>query len=134
MKAFLKALAVSLMLAGPATADTKDEVTAVIQSQIEAFLAEDVATAFTFASPGIKRMFGSPDRFGLMVRQGYPMVWRPADVQYLELREESGAPVQRVLITDEAGATHLLEYYMVATGDGWQIGGVRILEAAGLGA
>lgn len=134
MRAFVLAAAAAFLLAVPGAADTKDDVTAVIQSQIDAFLADDVATAFTFAAPGIKQMFGSPDRFGLMVRQGYPMVWRPADVQYLELRQEGGAPVQRVLITDQAGATHLLEYYMVPAGDGWQIGGVRILQAAGVGA
>src|SRR6056297_4243820 len=105
-----------------------------IQGQIEAFLADDFATAFTFASPNIKQMFGGPDRFGLMVREGYPMVWRPAEVQYLELRTEGGFPAQRVLITDENGASHLLEYRMIPAGDDWQIGGVRILQAAGVGA
>lgn len=134
MKTFLKAVAVAAMLAGPAAAQDKDAITGVIQSQIEAFLKDDFATAFTFASPGIKRMFGNPDRFGLMVREGYPMVWRPADVQYLELRSEGGAPVQKVLITDQNGATHVLEYFMQAGEDGWQISGVRILRAPGVGA
>jgi len=134
MRRFLPGAVLALALALPAAADTKDEVTAVIQSQIEAFLADDFATAFTFASPGIKGMFGSSDRFGQMVREGYPMVWRPAEVRYLDLRTEGGYPAQRVLITDENGASHLLEYRMLPAGDGWQIGGVRILEAAGVGA
>lgn len=134
MKTFLKAVAVAAMLAGPAAAQDKDAITGVIQSQIEAFLADDFATAFTFASPGIKRMFGNPDRFGLMVREGYPMVWRPADVQYLELRSEGGAPVQKVLITDQDGAVHVLEYTMQPGESGWQISGVRILRAPGVGA
>jgi len=134
MRRILLGTVAALLIAGSAMADTKDEVTAVIQSQIEAFLADDFATAFSFASPGIKGMFGGPDRFGLMVREGYPMVWRPAEVQYLELRTEGGFPAQRVLITDENGASHLLEYRMIPAGDGWQIGGVRILQAAGVGA
>ena len=134
MRRFLLGALVTLAMAVPAVADTKDEVTAVIQSQIEAFLADDFATAFTFASPGIKEMFGSSDRFGLMVREGYPMVWRPAEVQYLELRTEGGYTAQRVLITDQNGASHILEYQMIPAGDGWQIAGVRILRAAGVGA
>ena len=134
MKKLVLAVAAAVVLLGPASADTKDDVTSVIQSQIDAFLADDFATAFTFAAPGIKRLFGDPDRFGLMVRQGYPMVWRPADVQFLELRTEPTGPVQRVLIQDQAGASHLLEYYMVETSDGWQISGVQLLPSPGIGA
>ncbi len=134
MKKIILAVAASLMLGGPVFADTKDEVTGVIQRQIEAFLADDFVTAFTFAAPGIKQMFGNPDRFGLMVQQGYPMVWRPADVQFLELRTEPTGPVQRVLIKDQAGASHLLEYYMIETDNGWQISGVQLLPSPGLGA
>ena len=38
-----------------------------------AFKAVDFAQAFTYA-PNIKGMFGTADRFGMMVRNGYPMV------------------------------------------------------------
>ena len=106
----------------------------VIQSQIEAFLADDFATAFTFASPSIQGIFGTPERFGMMVRQGYPMVWRPAEVRYLELEELGGRLWQKVMITDQAGAVHMLGYQMVETGAGWQINGVRILRAPDVGA
>ena len=105
-----------------------------IQSQIDAFLVDDFAKAFTFASPNIKSIFGSPDRFGQMVRQGYPMVWRPGEVRYLELREISGALWQKVMIRDQAGGIHLLDYQMINTGDGWQINGVQILRAPDVGA
>lgn len=134
MTRILMAVVLALGLAGPAAAEDRDAVTGVIQSQIEAFLADDFATAFTFASPGIKRMFGSPDRFGMMVRQGYPMVWRPADVQYLDFDGSRSMPTQNVLITDQNGVSHVLEYTMIATEDGWQIAGVRILQAPGVGA
>ncbi len=134
MKALFKVVLAVALLAGPGAADTRDEVTGVIQSQIDAFLADDFATAFTFASPAIKNIFQNSDRFGTMVRQGYPMVWRPAEVQYLDMRMERGAPVQKVLIRDADGATHLLEYTMIATDAGWQIAGVRILQAPGVGA
>ena len=106
----------------------------VIQQQFDAFRAEDVGTAFSFASPGIKGMFGTPENFGRMVRNGYPMVWRPAEVQFLDLREVAGNLWQRVMVTDQAGRTHLLDYQMVETGQGWQINGVQLLPQPGVGA
>ncbi|MCA3441412.1 MAG: DUF4864 domain-containing protein [Rhodobacter sp.] len=106
----------------------------VIQQQFDAFRAEDVGTAFSFASPNIKGMFGTPENFGRMVRNGYPMVWRPAEVQFLDLRRVAGNLWQRVMVTDQAGRTHLLDYQMVETGQGWQINGVQILPQAAVGA
>jgi hypothetical protein len=107
---------------------------ATIQGQIDAFLADDFATAFTFASPAIKGIFGTSDRFGSMVRQGYPMVWRPGSVRYLDLEDRAGALYQKVLITDAQGVPHLLEYQMIETAEGWQINGVRIIPAPEVGA
>ena len=106
----------------------------VIRQQFDAFRAEDVGTAFSFASPGIKGMFGTPENFGRMVRDGYPMVWRPAGVQFLDLRRVAGNLWQRVMVTDQAGRTHLLDYQMIETDQGWQINGVQILPQAGVGA
>jgi len=100
-----------------------------IQSQIDAFLADDLARAFTFASPTIKGIFGTPENFGAMVKQGYPMVYRPAEVQMMDLREVAGNLWQRVRITDQVGAGWYLDYMMVETADGWQINAVQILPA-----
>lgn len=106
----------------------------VIQSQIDAFLVDDFATAFTFASPNIKMLFGSPDRFGQMVRNGFPMVWRPGDVRFLELRDIDGALWQKVMIRDQSGGFHMLDYQMIKGANGWQINGVQILRAPDVGA
>lgn len=105
-----------------------------IQSQIDAFQNDDFAQAFTFASPNIKSLFGTPENFGLMVRQGYPMVHRPADVKMLDLRTVDGRLWQRVMITDQQGRTHMLDYQMIETAEGWQINGVQLLPAPGVGA
>lgn len=137
MRRLLLALGLALCAAPAATQTVQPRnpaIEGVIQRQIEAFLADDFATAFTFASPAIKGIFGTPERFGQMVRQGYPMVWRPAEVRYLALREVAGALWQRVMIVDQAGSLHLLDYQMVPAGAGWQINGVQILRAAGAGA
>ena len=110
------------------------DIEATIGAQIDAFLIDDFAEAFTFASPNIQGMFGSADRFGLMVQNGYPMVWRPGDVQYLELREVAGALWQRVMIRDRLGGVHMLDYQMIETADGWRINGVQLLPAPDVGA
>ncbi|MEM9428732.1 MAG: DUF4864 domain-containing protein [Pseudomonadota bacterium] len=106
----------------------------VISDQITAFLADDFATAFTFASPNIKRMFGTPDNFGRMVRQGYPMVHRPSEVEFAGLAERNGRMVQTVILTDGSGTLHFLDYEMVETDAGWQINGVWLRRPPSLGA
>lgn len=135
MRAIVLCLLLSVAAIWPAQAQASDAaIRGTIQGQIDALLQDDFATAFGFASPAIKGMFGSPERFGQMVRNGYPMVWRPAEVRYLGLREEGGRVWQRVMITDQGGSVHLLDYQMVPGGDGWQINGVHVLQGAGAGA
>jgi len=110
----------------PAKAQNAD-AQGVIAAQIEAFQADDFDTAFSYASPTIKDIFGNPERFGMMVRNGFPMVWRPAQVDYLDQREQGGVLFQRVLIEDAQGAPHALEYEMIQTPEGWQINGVQFI-------
>jgi hypothetical protein len=133
MRSFM--LVVALFVAQPAFADEPDDsIQATISNQIEAFMADDFVTAFSFASPNIKGMFRTPENFGLMVREGYPMVYRPQEVQMLELREVAGALWQRVLVTGPDGRGHVLDYQMVETVEGWQINGVQLLTSADVGA
>lgn len=129
MRRLLLALSLSAGLASGAFAQSA-EIEANIAAQIQAFRADDFATAFTFASPSIQRLFRNPDNFGAMVRNGYPMVWRPADVRFLELREVDGALWQKVMITDSNGRVHLLDYQMIPLTEGWKINGVQLLGAA----
>ncbi len=109
-------------------------IAATITGQMQALRADDFATAFTFASPNIKGLFGSPENFGAMVSSGYPMVYRSTDVRMLDLRTVAGNLWQRVMVTDQAGRTHLLDYQMIETAEGWQINGVQLLPDAGVGA
>lgn len=136
MRKTLAAATLAAALAAAAAAQDAPEaaIQDTIQSQIDAFLADDFATAFTFASPAIKDIFRTPENFGRMVQQGYPMVWRPQSVEYLDLREAGSARIQRVLIQDASGRFHVLDYQMVRTENGWQINGVSILPAPQAGA
>ncbi|WP_425053034.1 DUF4864 domain-containing protein [Psychromarinibacter sp. S121] len=126
----MKYIVAAIFLAFAATAHAQDaEIRGVIDQQFEAFKADDVDEAFSFASPNIQRIFRTPEMFGMMVQQGYPMVWRPGDVRYLPLEDRDGQLVQRVLITDAQGAVHALEYHMIEGAEGWLIDGVFLLPA-----
>lgn len=129
---FALMLAVSLAPAGARAQD--GAIPEVIRDQISAFQADDFGAAFDHASPTIKRLFGTPDRFGQMVQNGYPMVYRPAEIRMLEQRDAGAARVQRVMIRDAAGRLHFLDYQMVPTDDGWQINGVQIVREGQVGA
>ncbi|MEL6645153.1 MAG: DUF4864 domain-containing protein [Pseudomonadota bacterium] len=134
MRAILLSLIFVFGVSAAVAQDRNTAIEGVIQSQIDAFLQDDFATAFTYASPSIKRFFGTPDNFGTMVRQGYPMVWRPSSVEYLDLKQQGPFQYQKVLVTDQDGVPHLLEYQMIEAGGAWQINGVRFLQAPPLGA
>jgi len=116
-----------MFVAAPANAQEQG-IEETITQQLEAFKADDFGAAFDFASPNIKNIFRTPENFGAMVRQGYPMVWRPGEVTYLEQREIAGAIWQKVQIVDGAGRIHILDYQMIQTADGWQINGVQLLK------
>jgi hypothetical protein len=132
MRRIVQALILAASLSLPAGAQ-EGPITATIESQIDAFLADDMERAFSFASPTIKGLFGTPENFGKMVRDGYPMVYRPAEVEMQDLREIAGNLWQRVRITDQAGAGWYVDYMMIETPDGWLINAVQLMPAPEIG-
>ncbi len=128
---WLAMIVVTGFMAGPLRADDAADIRGVIGHQIEAFEADDLTTAYSFASPTIRSIFPSPEIFGSMVRQGYPMIWRPAEVIYLGLRDERGQLVQRMGFRDAYGKLHLFDYEMTMGASGWQIDGVIPVREGG---
>jgi hypothetical protein len=122
-----------LLLALPAVAQ-EVPIQETIRAQIEAFKADDFARAFTYASPNIHQIFGTSDNFGKMVKDGYPMVWHPSQVDMMDLRTVGGALWQRVRVTDLKGQSYLLDYQMVQGPDGWLINAVQMQKADDVGA
>ncbi|MEO3432080.1 DUF4864 domain-containing protein [Inquilinus sp. CAU 1745] len=136
MRSALYVLAFILLIAAPARAQdmSSDQaaVRTVIESQIAAFRADDGPLAFSYASPMIRRIFRTPENFMNMVRTGYPPVYRPRSVDFLDFSSESGVPTQRVLFVGPDGATALARYYMQKQPDGsWKINGVEITLGGG---
>lgn len=128
MRSLLLALTVAMGLAGAARAD-EAAVRSVISAQIEAFKAGDVVRAYSYASPFIQQKFGTPEIFGTMVREGYPMVWNPSEVTFLEIEDIGGRFWQNVLVRDASGTDYIVEYEMIEGEAGWRINGVRVREA-----
>ena len=138
MKQFVYVLFAVLLFAQPIHAqDTlapDPQIEQTIRSQLDAFEDDDFARAFDYAAPSIQGMFGTPEVFGLMVKRGYPMVWRPGEVRFTELLSAGSEMAQRVLIRDRDGQTHLLEYRLIDEGGQWRISGVRIIPQPGVAA
>lgn len=118
----------------PSAAEPDDSIQAVIADQIAAFQKSDVERAFTHASPNIQRIFETPSRFGRMVEQQYPMVWRPARYEWLKIVDTQFGPVQVVLFEDQSGGLHEAGYLMEQVDGVWRINGVKLREVEGVGA
>ncbi|MDZ4735244.1 MAG: DUF4864 domain-containing protein [Rhodospirillaceae bacterium] len=106
----------------------------VIENQFEAFLADDGARAFSFASPDLQVQFGSPDVFMSMVRTGYAPVYRPQDVEFLDLLKAPSGFVQQVHVVGTDGTAVIAHYLMEQQPDGsWRIDGCMLTQAPDLG-
>ena len=109
-------------------ADEQTDIQNTISNQLEAFASDDFTEAFTHASPGIKDIFGSVDNFSRMVKNGYPMVWRYNNFQFLKLEETPQGYSQIVRITDTKDQLFLLKYFMKNISGIRKISGVAIIE------
>jgi hypothetical protein len=94
----------------------------VIEAQLAAFADDDAERAFSFAAPSIRESFGSAEKFMTMVRQGYPVVYRPTSVRFLEPVLDSGTLLQRVRMTDDIGVPWMVVYSLERQDDKtWRI-------------
>lgn len=137
MRGFLKLVMLmglaGMLLVGAVSAEEEvrprdPAIEGVIRQQMDAFLADDVESAFEFAAPNIQSMFRTPKIFGDMVRNGYPMVWKPSGVQFGDLRMIDGALWQEVYVMDGRGRSFALDYRMLEVDGAWRISGVQFLQ------
>lgn len=143
MRRFILCLIVAALLCcsrSPARADDAASVSAadhhaieqVITSQLEAFRHDAGETAFSFASPKIRSIFGSAPQFMAMVRQGYPPIYRPRSFAFDRLVTIDERIVQRVVVVGPDGAPALALYTMEREPDGtWRIDGCTLTQPDG---
>ena len=127
--AFWIALAATLALAQGSThsAADWDRIRGVVTAQREALVAGDGERAFAFATPALRRQYGSAEAFMRMVRSGYqPLV----DARYVELLEGAvieGSTIQPLRLVMPDGAVLVALYTMERQRDGaWRIAGCVI--------
>ena len=136
-------LASALLVASPARAADLGErdakaVRAVVEAQLQALAANDATRAFSFASPAIRSQFGDAATFITMVRQGYPVLIRPAAMAFFqpEAVHAAGAQVVQVVqvvqLRDGTGRSWLATYQLQRQADQrWRIDGCTVAPDAG---
>ena len=99
-------------------------VRVLIEAQLAAFASDDASKAFSLAAPAIQTMFVNADRFLAMVRQSYPVVYRPASVSFLQPERIDGRLIQRVQMADADGTPWMVVYELERQSDrSWRIAG-----------
>lgn len=119
--------------AEPARADDAATARAIIESQINAFLADDMVTAYSFAAPSIKRMYPDESRFFDMVKRGYQPVYRPGNFAFgrSKTAADGSGLFQEVLIEGPDGQDWTALYSLERQPDGtFKINGVQMIKAA----
>jgi Domain of unknown function (DUF4864) len=123
------ALATTLALAqGPThSAADWDRIRSVVTAQRDALVAGDGERAFAFATPALRRQYGSAEAFMRMVRSGYQAL---VDARYVELLEGAvieGSTIQPLRLVMPDGAVLVALYTMQRQRDGsWRIAGCVI--------
>ena len=108
-----------------------EEVRFTISSQIDAFKENDVKKAYTFAAPNIQAQFPNPDIFGLMVRNGYPVIWNPKNYKFTSFKDLGNRCIQQVLFQSYDGSLETYDYLLEKDGNLWKIAGVLTVNSAG---
>ena len=127
---FFMILLRALVFADEASA-VRVEVHITISSQIEAFKKNDVEEAYTFAAPNIQAQFPNPETFGLMVRNGYPIIWKPKSFKFVKFKDLGKKCIQRVLFQSYGGSLETYDYILEKNNNLWKIAGVLAIKSAG---
>ena len=116
-----------MILSLPAQAQEND-IKKTITGQLTAFQSDDMEQAFSFASDQIRTLFGTPEYFGAMVKNGYPMVYRPKSFEFQELHNIEGHFYQQVQIEGYDDIFYVIQYAMIKSDIGWKIDGVELFK------
>ncbi len=99
----------------------------MVTAQRDALVAGDGERAFAFATPALRRQYGSAEAFMRMVRSGYQAL---VDARYVELLEGAvidGSTIQPLRLVMPDGAVLVALYTMERQRDGgWRIAGCVI--------
>lgn len=109
--------------------DKDAEIRDTILRQIEAFANNDREQAWSHASEGIKRRFGSSEVFVDMVREAYPAVHNATAIEFTGRVPHGAFEIQVVRLQGPEGKQWDAYYRMVLTEGVWKVAGVRLQPA-----
>jgi hypothetical protein len=96
----------------------------VVEEQLHALARQDASSAFALADPDLRTQYGTAEAFLATVREQYPMLLQPASVLFLKPETDGTIAVQKVRISDGAGAAWSLTYLLNRQQDNqWRISG-----------
>jgi len=96
----------------------------VIGDQLKAFKAEDGRKAMSFASPGIREQFGTPENFLAMVHHAYEALISARYTEFLDGAVVDGIVVQPLRLIAPDNSVLVALYTMEKEKDGrWKIAG-----------
>jgi hypothetical protein len=102
-----------------------------IESQLKAFLADDNATAYSYAAPNVKQVFPTLDIFMGMVTSGYKPVQKPQSYSFGKSEWLSSTKIaQQVFLVGPDGKDYEALYTLELQPDGvYRITGVSLRGA-----
>lgn len=104
-----------------------EAVQQVIEDQLQAFGAGDHQRAYSHASPSIRKIFPTTDRFIDMVRSGYEVLYSSKSHIFGRNISISGQIHQEVIVTGPEGKQWQAVYTLRQQEDGsWKITGVKL--------
>jgi hypothetical protein len=109
--------------------DVADIVQNVIFSQLTAFKENQLEKAYSFAAPNIKKQFPDYKIFGLMVKNGYPVIWKPKSYKFTKFSTNGSRSIQRVLFYSYDNKLLSYDYLLVKFDTHWKISGVIPVKA-----
>lgn len=105
----------------------RDEVRAVVETQLAALRAGDFAAAYELAAVGIKEQF-DVRLFAALMRRGYPTLLQAKEAELGIVRDRGGKLAQiTVSMLDRQKRTIVYNYWLVEEAKGWRVNGV-VLE------
>lgn len=111
----------------------KAAITAVIESQLQAFASDDGNAAYAHAAPIVTTAFPTVEGFMAMVKKGYQPIYRNKGHRFTEATTDGlGHPSLRVILRGLDGKTYEASYFMEKQPDGsWKIAGVVMVPLPG---
>lgn len=105
------------------TAEVRQQVVGVVQSQFAAFREGDYARAYSLAAAGLQKQL-TVTSFERMVKDGYPIIayWRA--ISFGDVVDNRREAEVIVTVQGRSGRTRFFRYMLVREENEWRISGV----------